>query len=133
MKKYEVCSKIGEVLFGAAFMCGLFTLTIDVDSSPDAFSFMVKALLVCIGVGIIGAALYDLAEVEGFFISLFIVIGASMYKLFRKPFRTFKKCYKIVKHVDSFNELRDIYDEYVESLYTQEENKNREENYEQAK
>lgn len=133
MKKYEVCSKIGEVLFGAAFMCGLFTLTIDVDSSPDAFSFMVKALLVCIGVGIIGAALYDLAEVEGFFISLFIVIGASMYKLFRKPFRTFKKCYKIVKHVDSFNELREIYDEYVESLYTQEENKNREENYEQAK
>lgn len=133
MKKYEVCSKIGEVLFGAAFMCGLFTLTIDVDSSPDAFSFMVKALLVCVGVGIIGAALYDLAEVEGFFISLFIVIGASMYKLFRKPFRTFKKCYKIVKHVDSFNELREIYDEYVESLYTQEENKNREENYEQAK
>lgn len=133
MKKYEVCSKIGEVLFGAAFMCGLFTLTINVDSSPEAFSFMVKALLVCVGVGIIGAALYELAEVEGFFISLFIMIGAGMYKLFRKPFRTFKKCYKIVKHVDSFNELREIYDEYVESLYTQEENKNREENYEQAK
>ena len=133
MKKYEVCSKIGEVLFGAAFMCGLFTLTIDVDSSPNAFSFMVKALLVCVGVGIIGAALYELSEVEGFFISLFIVTGAGMYKLFRKPFRTFKKCYKIVKHVDSFNELREIYDEYVESLYTQEENKNREENYEQAK
>ena len=133
MKKYEVCSKIGEVLFGAAFMCGLFTLTIDVDSSPNAFSFMVKALLVCIGVGIIGAALYDLAEVEGFFIGLFIVIGAGMYKLFRKPFRTFKKCYKIVKHVDSFNESREIYDEYVESSYTQQENNNREENYEQAK
>ena len=133
MKKYEVCGKIGEVLFGAAFMCGLFPWPLGVDSSPNAFSFMVKALLVCIGVGIIGAALYDLAEVEGFFISLFIVIGAGMYKLFRKPFRTFKKCYKIVKHVDSFNELREIYDEYVESLYTQEENKNREENYEQAK
>ena len=133
MKKYEVCSKIGEVLFGVALMCGLFTFTIDLDSSPQAFPFMVKALLVCVGVGLIGVALYDLDEVEGFFISLFIVIGAGMYKLFKKPFRTFKKCYKIVKHVDSFNELRYIYDEYVESLYTQEENKNREENYEQAK
>ena len=133
MKKYEVCSKIGEVLSVAALMCGLFILTVDVDSSPQAFPFMVKALLVCVGVGIIGSALYNLSEVEGFFISLFIVIGAGTYKLLRKPFRTFRRCYKIVKHVDSFNELREIYDEYVESSYTQEENKNREENYEQAK
>ena len=118
MKKYLYSEKIGNILFSAAVLVGLLTMSIDIDHSEHP----VIAMLIGWGVvgilAVVGFALMYLSTVEGILLAALVIGCAAIYRLFRCPIRFMHECYKIKRQTGptykvAFFNCIDRYDSYI--------------------
>nr|DAJ50931.1 MAG TPA: hypothetical protein [Caudoviricetes sp.] len=128
MKKYKVLESIGSVLLGVGFICLVLVLAIQVDTKPDTIFLILRWLAGSIAIIGVSAMLINWMQVEAFLISALIFVGASMYRICRRPRKMLRRCYKMKKSLHTFNNCRKEYTEYteyMESLYNTEDVENK--------
>lgn len=125
VRRYAILDKVGFVVMTIGVLSLFLSMSIDLDVSPKgAWLVMLLAILVSGGLIALGHMLSNFSEVEGFFFSCCVVVGAWLYKVTNKRSKSFKQCYSVYRrcktYVNTFTFCRDSYAAYVDSLYNQE-------------
>lgn len=117
MKKYKALYKIGETTTIIGFILMIMVMTIDGTKSDDAMNVLITMTLISIAVILLGRIFCNIGYLEGVAVSIFLVSGAMMYKLLKKPMKFFRECYNIKQHSGSyrkaFSECRKAYSDYI--------------------